>query len=90
MIPLLTVAVLTSLFLGLWTISVLDSEDKVTIYRGLLLSLYGAVFFICLYSLINHIIQRTNYGQRLVKKYKLVTADVLDTSNKFVYSKFPA
>ncbi|KRT80815.1 hypothetical protein AMK59_5041 [Oryctes borbonicus] len=84
MVPLLSLSVILSLGVGLWTISVLDWEDRVTIYRGLLLSAYGAVFFTSLYSLINHVTQRTGYGQKLVKKYKLSTADVLDASNKIV------
>ncbi|KAK9754119.1 COMM domain [Popillia japonica] len=84
MIPLLSLAVIASFSLALWTISILDWEDRVTIYRGLLLSAYGAVFFTSSYSLINHVTQRTNYGLKLCKKYKLSTADVLDTSNKIV------
>ncbi|KAI4454719.1 hypothetical protein MML48_9g00019695 [Holotrichia oblita] len=84
MIPLLSLAVIASLSLAIWTISVLDWEDRVTIYRGLLLSAYGAIFFTSLYSLINHVTQRTNYGLKLCKKYKLTVSDVLDTSNKIV------
>lgn len=87
MIPLLSLAVIASFSLALWTISILDWEDRVTIYRGLLLSAYGAVFFTSSYSLINHVTQRTNYGLKLCKKYKLSTADVLDTSNKLVQNE---
>nr|XP_022920461.1 protein FAM57A [Onthophagus taurus] len=84
MIPLLLLCVLGSTFISLWTLFLHDNEERVSVKTGLLLSLYGGVFFTCLYSLINNVVQRTNVGYKFAKKYKLSPSDVLDTSNKIV------
>lgn len=74
--------VTTSLALAIFTISDLEWEEHVSIQRGTLLFLLGLVFFTSLFNFFNVIVLRTNFGQKLMRKYQLSVTDVLDISNK--------
>lgn len=80
-VPLMLLVV-TSLSLGVLSISELEWEDHVSIQKGFLLFVYGLVFFTSLFNLLNAIVLRTPQGQKLIRKYNLNKADVLDISNK--------
>lgn len=81
---LLLATVLGSLGTAAGSILVLNPEDRISVTRGVWLSLLGLVFFVSLYDLVNYIALRTSPGHRFQKKYQLTVFEVLDISNKLV------
>ncbi|KAG8237946.1 hypothetical protein J437_LFUL016291 [Ladona fulva] len=63
---LLLATVLGSLGTAAGSILVLNPEDRISVTRGVWLSLLGLVFFVSLYDLVNYIALRTSPGLRLV------------------------
>lgn len=71
-----------SLAISILTVKNLEWEDHVSVFRGPIIFLCGAVFFPSLYLLTNAIFMHTNSGQRIIKTYELSSSDILDISNK--------
>lgn len=75
-------SVTTSLLVALFALSDLEWSDRISNRRGALLFFLGLIFFTCLFNALNVLSLKTSLGQKLVKKYKVTTTDVMDISNK--------
>ncbi|KAJ8710989.1 hypothetical protein PYW07_008231 [Mythimna separata] len=60
----------------------LHPEDKITIKRGLVLTVLGFIYFMTLFELLNALILSTGAGARMRHRYRLSCGDVLDITNK--------
>lgn len=81
---LLLISVLGSIGMATGSVLVLVPEDRISLARGVWLCLWGLVFFVSLFGLLNHVALRTSVGHTFRKKYELTLAEVLDISNKTV------
>lgn len=84
---LLTLIVVTTL-LGLFAVSTLDSEARISLTRGVYLFFVGLIFFNASFYFINNVALRTSLGIKYKKKYHLNVMDVFDISNKYVFNLF--
>lgn len=82
---LLALIVVTTL-LGLFAVSTLDSEARISLTRGVYLFFVGLIFFNASFYFINNVALRTSLGIKYKKKYHLNVMDVFDISNKIVSS----
>ncbi|CAG9791168.1 unnamed protein product [Diatraea saccharalis] len=62
----------------------LDPEDRISVKRGLALTVLGFAYFASLFELINAAALSTGAGTRLRHKYRLSCGEVFDISNKMV------
>ncbi|PSN38095.1 hypothetical protein C0J52_00857 [Blattella germanica] len=81
---LLLMSVLGSIGMAAGSVLILGPEDRISLTRGVWLSLLGLIFFVSLFDLLNHVALRTSVGHMFRKKYELTLAEVMDISNKTV------
>lgn len=79
---LLLLTVLGSIGIATGSVVLLGPEDRISLTRGVWLSLLGLIFFVSLFDLLNHVALSTSVGHMFRKKYELTLAEVLDISNK--------
>lgn len=83
-IPLLIFVTLSSLLFSIVQVKSLQWEDKITLETGLMLFVYGLIFFTASFEASNHLFFYTGTGKMLIKKYGLTKGFVLEISNKNV------
>jgi len=81
---LLLTSVVSSLTLAGASLLPLHSDDHIPVTLGAWLSTLGLVFFVSLFTLLNHVALHTEAGHKLRKKYQLTLGDAMDISNKIV------
>lgn len=79
---LLLMSVLGSIGMAAGSVLLLGPEDRISLTRGVWLSLLGLIFFMSLFDLLNHVALSTSVGRMFQKKYELTLVEVLDISNK--------
>lgn len=66
-------------FGSIWS---LNPSDKISLHKGAFLTSLGLVYFVSLTEFLNKFILETPSGLKIIKKYRLRIADVLDITNK--------
>jgi hypothetical protein len=78
----LLMSVLGSIGMAAGSVVLLEPEDRISLARGVWLSVLGLIFFVSLFDLLNHLALSTSVGHTFRKKYELTLAEVMDISNK--------
>ncbi|XP_044763182.1 TLC domain-containing protein 3A [Coccinella septempunctata] len=83
-IPLLIFVTLSSLVFSILQVKNLQWEDKISLETGLMLFVYGLIFFTASFEASNHLFFYTDTGKMLIKKFGLTQGFVMEISNKNV------
>lgn len=78
---------IASLIVAIFSITSLEWSERISNERGVFLFVMGVVFFTCLFKAVNELCLKTAGGQKLMKRFKMTSTDIMDISNKYFVEK---